>query len=551
MFPYFLLLLSLIGVFYLREKLKYHRIKQYAAWPQLKPSLLWGHLKALREFIAQGERRRHIDIVLSEIRTHLGNPAAFILDLRPAQRTLCVICSHEVAEQVSRSSKSFPFSMAKSPTARDLEPLLGFHSIITSEGEEWKALRKRFNPGFAPQHLLTLLPCILEKAQYFLRKLDKYAQSGEEFALEELCIDLTFDIIGAVTMDENLDAQLDNPGELTHLYRQLTASFQVKSSMQWIQIDPRMAFYRRPLARRIDSLLKDHVRRKFAELKSGSTDTKSRSVLALSLQDTDHLDARTLNQTCDQLKSFLFAGHDTTSIVLQWAFYELSRTPRALGAIRRELDDLFGSDASPAAVRDLLLSARGEGLISRMSYVSAVIKETLRLYPPSATARYMPPGSGFYVQIGDGKTLCLDGMIVYNCQTIIQRDEAVYGPTKDEFVPERWLDDLDTSMQTNSDEKRADERGRVPAGAWRPFERGPRNCIGQELANLEARVILACAVRRYDFGKVGLGEVVRDASGEPILSPTGQYKVQSELYSTQQVTAKPVDGMRMQVRLNP
>ncbi|KAF7596387.1 hypothetical protein BBP40_002131 [Aspergillus hancockii] len=582
---------------YLYQKLHYIRIKQHAAWPQLRSSLIWGHLESLHEFISKGETRRHIDIVLSEIRTHLGDPSAFVLDLRPVQHVLCVVCSHEVAEQVSRSSKSFPYSMTKSPTLRQFEPLLGTHSIITSEGEEWKSLRKRFNPGFAPQHLLKLLPCILDKAWYFVEHLEKYAQSGEVFSLADLCINLTFDIIGkaqpippaptptptpspqtlttptgAVTMDENLGAQLPQTqqSELVQLYNNLTATYRSDSSIQWAWLNPRTTLRRRTLTRRIDTLLKAHVKRKFTELKHYPTGTKSRSVLTLSLQDISHLDAHTLDQTCDQLKSFLFAGHDTTSILLQWAFYELSRTPRALSAIRHELDELFGPDTSPAAVRDTLLSPYGAGLITRMSYVSAVIKETLRLYPPSGTARYIPPGSGVCVQLGkEGRTLCLDGMVVYNCETVIQRDEAVYGDTKDIFMPERWLGDSDTSMQTNTDE-RGDGKagcGQVPAGAWRPFERGPRNCIGQELANLEARAILACTVRRYDFVKVGLGEVARDESREATLDPKGQYEVRRELYNvrilvvhgvfvtdlksgqTMQVTAKPVDGMRMMVQL--
>lgn len=54
-------------------------------------------------------------------------------DLRPVQFRLCVVGSHEVAEQISRSTKSFPYGMKKSPTMDALEPLLGPYSIITQE----------------------------------------------------------------------------------------------------------------------------------------------------------------------------------------------------------------------------------------------------------------------------------------------------------------------------------------------------------------------------------------------------------------------------------
>lgn len=57
-------------------------------------------------------------------------------------------------------------------------------------------MRKHFNPGFAPQHLMSLMPVILEKTQTFLAKLDELVGTGEEFELEPLCTNLTFDIIG-------------------------------------------------------------------------------------------------------------------------------------------------------------------------------------------------------------------------------------------------------------------------------------------------------------------------------------------------------------------
>lgn len=342
-------------------------------------------------------------------------------------------------------------------------------------------------------------------------------------------------------MDENLRAQApkSEQSEIVSITRDLVLSYTTGSRsiddqwgiMQWVR-DLR----KRRMSQRVDTLLKDHIKRKFAEQMAPgyhTTAKKSRSILALSLQDITTLTPEILSQTSHQLKSFLFAGHDTTSILLQWAFYELGRTPRALKAIRRELDHIFGPDPSPAVVRDKLLSSSGDVLIRRMNYVSAVIKETLRLYPPSGSARYQSPGTGFNVTLPDGPQICLDGVVIYNCETLIQRDESVYGPTKDTFMPERWLGDTDTSMQTNTDvdEKGTPLKGKIPPSAWRPFERGPRNCIGQELANLEARVILACTVRRYDFIKVGLGEIARDENGEGILDEKGQFAVKSRMYN--------------------
>ncbi|KAK2004239.1 cytochrome P450 52A11 [Colletotrichum falcatum] len=446
----------------------------------------------------------------------------------------------------------WPYSTPKSDTMMYLTPLLGERSIIMSQGSEWKDMRKHFNPGFAPQHLMGLMPVILEKTQAFLAKLDTLAHTGDVFELETLCTNLTFDIIGAVTMDVDLGAQLSEElqGDFIRNYKEFLLSYKETPGMLRWWDNPQKNRLRKTLSKNINIFLEDLIQRKFDDLKQNGS-SSSRSILALSLKDTEVLTRDIIDYTKDQLKSFMFAGHDTTSILLQWAFYELSRTPRAMRALRAELEGLFGPDPGPESVREALLS-RGEEITRGMTYTSAVIKETLRLYPPAGTARLSPPGANFRLQLPGGAGLCVDGMVLYNCSTLIQRDPDVYGSTKDDFVPERWLGNTDTSMATNEDEKAGVRKAgecEIPAASWRPFERGPRNCIGQELANIEARVILASVVGKYVFEKVGLGEATRDEKGNPIIDEKGQHKSNAQLYNTRQITARPIDSMKVRVRL--
>lgn len=374
------------------------------------------------------------------------------------------------------------------------------------------------NPGFAPQHLLTLLPIILDKSKYFLDHLDRHAHEGSEFSLDLLLTALTFDIIGAVTMGKDLKAQIT--GEESELLTALMGiSTQYKGrknpgfpGQNWMR-----EWKSQQLAAKIESLLKDMVRNEFARVTSAGFDaTNSRSVLGLSLQGTEKLTPELLQQTSDNLRVFMFAGHDTTSILLQWAFYELSRSPRPRAALFAELDALFGpDDVAPATVAAKLLGPGGAELLNQMPYTTAVIKETLRLYPPAASVRMTPPGANFQLTLPGGQTICPDGCILYLNSFIIQRDASIWGETVDEFRPERWLGD--TSW--------------MPPGAWRPFERGPRSCIGLELANIEAKVILALVARRYDFVKVGVGELELDAEGLPVADEKGCYKTKSELFN--------------------
>lgn len=331
---------------------------------------------------------------------------------------------------------------------------------------------------------------------------------------------------------------------------------------------PRTHLKRHRLGEQVSQQLRKIVRRNFEEIIAGDRDgvkPKSRTVLTLSLYDIEELTPEIMEETCDQLKTFLFAGHDTTSTTIIWSIYELSRTPHALKAVRHELDEIFGArkgaDGSVTdLVREKLLAPNGGELVHRMTYISAVIKEVLRLHPPAGSIREAKAGTKFAVSTPQG-TQEVDGRWLYLNHNIIHRDRSVFGDTADDFVPERWLQG-----------KGGDDES-YPASAWRPFERGPRNCIGQDLANIEARVIIAMLARRYEFVKVGLGEFELDEKAQPKVDDKGRFKVVAELYSvslvicqfrgpivlkdpilivsrfqTIQISGKPVDGMMMKVK---
>ena len=187
-----------------------------------------------------------------------------------------------------------------------------------------------------------------------------------------------------------------------------------------------------------------------------------------------------------------------------------------------EHESVFGLGAYSALD---ILSQPGyadELLGDKIPYTTAFIKETLRVHPPAGTARTVPEASKtsppFYVDI-DGHATAIDSLRVYNCQWIIHRNPLIWGEDAHIFNPDRWFDD--------------EYMSKLPPGAWRAFERGPRNCIGQELAMMEAKVVLCAVTRGLRFEKVGLS----GRNGEP------------EVWNTQHVTSVPVDGMEMRFHL--
>ncbi|TLD37964.1 hypothetical protein E2P81_ATG03639 [Venturia nashicola] len=549
-------------VWFVYRLLRYYRLEQFRGLPRMKPDLIWGHMKVVGEYVKEVEKERrgaHEDYAFKKISDDLGSPSLFVLDMRPLFYPLCIVNSHQVMEQIARPSQIFKYSVPKSPTLKWLEPLIGSTSIIMADGEDWRPIRKRFNPGFAPTHLVTLLPAILSKTERFTKRLDTLAKSSEEFQLGELCTSLTFDIIGAVVLDEDFKAQTPDQHPIVQEYRALAVAFEGAAPFN-VPFGPTRS-KRQKLGKIVDQSIKTVVIQKFAQQlqarKEGQDSRKGRSVIDLSLQDTDILTPAILQETADQVKSFLFAGHDTTSILLQWSFYTLSTHPHILSKLTHELNTIFGASTHPSSVSTQLL-LRGEECLNKLTYTSAFIKEILRLYPPASTARMPPKGSGYKITDPQtGNEMCLDGFVIYGNHYNIGRDKSIYGTTADEFFPERWLDNIDPSTDPKttpttaplSSPQKTQAPNPIPPTSWRPFERGPRNCIGQELANIEARIILACSARHYRFSKLGIGALKVDGTGKLVIDKNGIVETEGIMYNRRQVTAKPFDDMRMKVAI--
>ncbi|TVY23575.1 Cytochrome P450 monooxygenase [Lachnellula hyalina] len=171
-----------------------------------------------------------------------------------------------------------------------------------------------------------------------------------------------------------------------------------------------------------------------------------------------------------QIRTFVFAGHDSTSSTMCYAFHLLSKHPTARHQLIAEHDRM----------------SENPNLLNQLPYTLAVIKEALRLYPPASSTR--SGELGHFILGSNGVQLPTDGFLVWSNAYAIHRDEK-YWPEPDSFLPERWL---------------ANEGDRLYPlkGGFRPFEFGPRNCIGQELAMLELKIVLTITAREFDIKSV-------------------------------------------------
>ena len=178
-----------------------------------------------------------------------------------------------------------------------------------------------------------------------------------------------------------------------------------------------------------------------------------------------------------QMKVFVLAGHDTISSTLCYVFHLLAKHPRTLQRVRAEHDEVFGSDLT----KTHRTVTEDPHRLNRIPYTTAVIKETLRLFSPASSTRDGEPG---FAVTEDGRQYPTDGFLVWSMHQAIHR-EPLYWPQPDTFIPERWLASEDDPLYPVK-------------GAWRPFEFGPRNCIGQELALFEIKLVLVMTIREFD-----------------------------------------------------
>lgn len=284
----------------------------------------------------------------------------FYFDPWPLGPPLMAIFDVDMVNQVTTRSPQIP----KHPlVANFLKNFGGPGNLVSSEGAEWKKWRSAFNPGFASGYLMTTVPMIIEECQRFCMEMERYARNNQIFRMEQATTKLTVQIIGKIVLDIDLEAwQGQNP---------LLQAF--NSQVRWqnigAQFQPSELWdIRRPIIQRynnwkMDRYLEARIEERFASREGRG---KTRHVVDLALEaflkevkgttgDTGNIKALDpeFKEACiSNMKTFVFAGHDTTSSTICYAFYYLSQNPEMLAKIRQEHDEVFGLD--PDAVAEKL-----------------------------------------------------------------------------------------------------------------------------------------------------------------------------------------------------
>jgi cytochrome P450 len=324
--------------------------------------------------------------------------------------------------------------------------LLGKRSVLSAAGTRHSQDRKLLMPPFHGERMRSWGEGMAAAGRR------AFARSGETRALEctqEATLDVIIRVIFGVD-DEHRIAEFHDA--LIDMMNAVRPGFLFTRKLQRDMFGlSAYARYRRA-SEKVDAMLLDQVARTRANLE-GRTDVLS-DLLRARYEDGSTMDDATI---CDQLRTLLIAGHETTAVILAWAIYFVLRDPVVLARVQAELGTL-GSDATP------------DGL-ARLPYLGAVIDETLRMRPVTAdTFRMLARPWKF------GKWLLPAGTAISPSALLIHHDPELY-PEPEAFVPDRFL------------------HAKPRPNVYLPFGGGTRRCIGATFARFEACVILGTLLR--------------------------------------------------------
>ncbi|KAI8875841.1 cytochrome P450 [Backusella circina FSU 941] len=236
----------------------------------------------------------------------------------------------------------------------------------------------------------------------------------------------------------------------------------------------------------IDKFAEDVIQKRRREIAAGEThsDLLSRFMEATN-ENGERLDDIELRDT---VLNFIIAGRDTTAQALSWLFYNLALQPRIERKMMQEISQHITDDIekdSPGLYE----------VINKMPYIHAVFFETLRLYPS------VPGNQKYAIQddIWPDGTVVKAGTYISWSSYAQGRSTKVWGHNARDFYPERWLNEDNDLV-------------RVSQGQWPVFHVGPRVCLGQNLATLEALVSVVMMLRRYKFSLAPSQDITYDIS---------------------------------------
>jgi cytochrome P450 len=346
--------------------------------------------------------------------------------------------------------------IVKDPVTAGLSDILG-QGLLTAEGETWRKNRRLIAPSFQHRHLADLGDTMVRATEAHLDEVH-----AGELDLQPLLMELTLDIavrtlFGTVMEDTHRVGPLVE--ELMHGFLEKTQSWK-RLLPDWVPTRGKRQAERARVE--LHEIVMGIVEQRREEGTEGS-DLLSRLMAAR--DDEGH--GMSDEQLRDELLTLFLAGHETTALALSYSLLLLATHPGIQQQVQAELDEVLGGEAPTA--RDS----------RRLPLLDAVFQESMRLYPP---AWMIARQASATFELGG--TTIPEGTVLMVPQWVVHRDPRWF-EAPEAFRPQRWMDqELPHKF------------------AFFPFGGGPRTCVGNHFARMEAVLVMASFLQRFELRAV-------------------------------------------------
>jgi len=341
---------------------------------------------------------------------------------------------------------------------RLMEKVVG-SNMVTSEGSRWRKVRRIAQPAFKRSNVEALDQVVTDAANAQIARWDDLAGTGQTVNIDEEMTVITFSVIGQMLFTLDMVAEVPECAEaintlLKHFDGRMSNPLHLPS------VIPTPDNIR---ARRARQIFDDLITRCIAKQEE---EDSPKNLLGLLMQAKDPETGEGLPRDIlyNEILALVFAGHETTTLALTWTLYLLARHPEVHGKLMEELDGVLEGRTPNASDMD------------KLPYLSAILHESLRLYPPFWILSREALAEDFIegYRVTKGTQVILSPWVMHRNPDVWERPDV--------FDPTRFLGDAPA------------DRHRL---SWLPFGAGPHKCIGMGLAMMELHLILPLILGRF------------------------------------------------------
>lgn len=342
-------------------------------------------------------------------------------------------------------------------SARFIRSVTG-DSLLTTNGEFWQRQRRLIQPTFHHQNIDGFVESMTLATASMLEHWGGQAAKEEPLDIASEMMRLTYTIVGRTLFRSDVGADAKTIEDamrviLPHTFGRLGRIF---NWPDWVPTPQNRRF--REAIRAIDDVVYRIIDQHRQAQMAGQSDHDLLSML-LRVRDPETGSGFSDQQLRNETITFLLAGHETTANALTWAFYLLSQHPEVEAQLAEEVSSVLGG--RPPQLADL----------PRLNLTKRVLQEAMRLYPPIWIIERRVIGDdavGGY-RLPAGSTVVVAPYTLHRHPT--------FWDVPNTFDPGRFTSGA--------------------PGAYIPFGAGPRFCIGNEFAMLEAQLITAMVAQSF------------------------------------------------------